>query len=135
MTVGRSSTITAVKGAAAKRELTLASNDKWRDRDRQGDGDFEIGTMWHDHADDAAVNAAAERADHIIDCRDQRFADARLRHDHRGQHRPERPGQMQQLRKTEGENGGDGHAQTVSAIAAAVARPPTAKPGPQRVAE
>ncbi len=48
--------------------------------------------MRDEYADEAAVDAAAERTDHVIDCRDQRFADARLRHDHRGQHRPKRQG-------------------------------------------
>ena len=92
------------RGAEARVER--GEQNRRRQGHRQPRKHREVVVVGNERADRTGVDGAAERADQIIDRRLERAADADLRQDDGGEHRPQRNGEIEQLCRRQGEDPG-----------------------------
>ena len=86
--VGTSSTITAVTVAALRLGLMAAMKASGATASTSSASKSAFAGMRDQHRDGAAIDRAADGAEHVVAGRLQRPADAHLGDDERGQHRP-----------------------------------------------
>ena len=115
------------RGAEAR--IERGEQHRGRKRDRECREYRELIVVRNERPDCARVDGAAQRADQIVGRGLERPADADLRQDHRGQHRPQRDGEVQQLRGRQGHHRG-GRAPHAQPQLRTVAGAPSAQPAP-----
>ena len=90
--------MTAVTVAAFRLGLIAAMKASGATASTSNASRREFAGMRNQHRDGAAIDRAADGAEHVVAGRLQRPADAHLGHDQGGQHRPQRQPQMQRRR-------------------------------------